>query len=205
MLPSSSCRIDAARMYCEPIVCWVQPTPCTKAVVRSRPEFSTNSSAHLGEHVLRHAAHAFDHLRRVGGVVALEDLPHAARVLEGQVELRLAARSVSARAPRPRRRAPRRCPPGRAGRPRRRRRPPRTASWRGHSRVCPRRSPRTGRRRRRPRTPRRRSSARWCRRARTRGSPTRCSSTWLITPPRKAMSLPARSGTNMSASALVRL
>ena len=41
MLPSSSCRIEAARMYWEPIVCWVQPTPWTKAVVRSRPEFST--------------------------------------------------------------------------------------------------------------------------------------------------------------------
>ena len=44
MLPSSSCRIDAARMYCEPIVCCVQPTPCTNAVVRSRPELATNSS-----------------------------------------------------------------------------------------------------------------------------------------------------------------
>ena len=30
-------------MYWEPIVCCVQPTPCTNAVVRSRPEFSTNS------------------------------------------------------------------------------------------------------------------------------------------------------------------
>jgi hypothetical protein len=44
MLPSSTSRIDAQRMYCDPIVCWVQPTPCTNAAVRSRPEFSTNRS-----------------------------------------------------------------------------------------------------------------------------------------------------------------
>src|SRR6202012_718223 len=44
MFPNSNCRIDAQRMYWEPIVCWVQPTPCTNAVVRSRPEFSTNRS-----------------------------------------------------------------------------------------------------------------------------------------------------------------
>ena len=31
-------------MYCTPTVCWVQPTLYTKAVVRSRPEFSVSSS-----------------------------------------------------------------------------------------------------------------------------------------------------------------
>jgi len=45
MLPSSSWRIDAARMYCTPTVCCVHPTEYTKAVVRSRPELSHTASA----------------------------------------------------------------------------------------------------------------------------------------------------------------
>jgi hypothetical protein len=45
MLPSSSCRIEAVRMYCTPTVCCVQPTEYTKADVRSRPEFSHSASA----------------------------------------------------------------------------------------------------------------------------------------------------------------
>src|SRR5262249_50548196 len=44
MLPSSACRIEAVRMYYTPTVCWVQPTLYTKALVRSRPEFSASSS-----------------------------------------------------------------------------------------------------------------------------------------------------------------
>ena len=45
MLPSSSCRIAAVRMYCTPTVCWVQPTEYTIAEVRSRPEFAHSASA----------------------------------------------------------------------------------------------------------------------------------------------------------------
>ena len=43
MLPSSNCMIAAARMYCAPTVCWVQPTLYTSAAVRSRPEFSVQA------------------------------------------------------------------------------------------------------------------------------------------------------------------
>ena len=45
MLPSSSCTIAAARMYCTPTVCCVQPTEYTIAEVRSRPELSHSASA----------------------------------------------------------------------------------------------------------------------------------------------------------------
>ena len=45
MLPSRVCRIAAVRMYCTPTVCWVQPRLYTKAVVRSRPEFSVMARA----------------------------------------------------------------------------------------------------------------------------------------------------------------
>ena len=44
-LPSRPCRIDAARMYCTPTVCWVQPTEYTHIVVRSRPELAQIASA----------------------------------------------------------------------------------------------------------------------------------------------------------------
>ncbi len=50
--------------------------------------------ADLREDVLRHAAHPFDRLRRVAGVVALEDLPDAARVLQRRIEFWLFARCV---------------------------------------------------------------------------------------------------------------
>jgi hypothetical protein len=51
MLPSSNCRIDAARIICVPVVWCVQPTEYTNAVVRSRPEFSQIASATLRKSV----------------------------------------------------------------------------------------------------------------------------------------------------------
>ena len=56
MLPSSSCRIAAVRMYCTPTVCCVQPTAYANAVVRSRPELSVSSSPTRRNSVLRDAA-----------------------------------------------------------------------------------------------------------------------------------------------------
>ncbi len=52
--------------------------------------------ADLGEHALWDTAHPFHHLGRVAGEVALEDLPHATRVLQGQVELGRATRIAAA-------------------------------------------------------------------------------------------------------------
>ena len=37
MFPSKSCRIAADRMCWTPVVCWVQPTAYTQAIVSSRP------------------------------------------------------------------------------------------------------------------------------------------------------------------------
>ena len=45
MLPSSSCRIAADLMCCTPVVCWVQPTAYTQAVVISRPLLRTSVCA----------------------------------------------------------------------------------------------------------------------------------------------------------------
>ncbi len=44
MLPSSSCRMLAVRMYCVPTVCCVHPTAYAKALVRSRPELAVSAS-----------------------------------------------------------------------------------------------------------------------------------------------------------------
>ena len=85
MLPSSSWMIAPARMYCAPTECCVQPTLYTSAAVRSRPEFSAHALRDLKELLGRHPAHPLHHLRRVAGVVPLEDLIHASRMLQRRV------------------------------------------------------------------------------------------------------------------------
>jgi hypothetical protein len=47
MLPSSSWMIEAARMFCTPVVCCVQPTEYTIIDVRSGPELAMRSSTSL--------------------------------------------------------------------------------------------------------------------------------------------------------------
>ncbi len=44
-LPSSNWSMAAVLMCCTPVVCWVQPTAYTKAVVRSRPLLATRVPA----------------------------------------------------------------------------------------------------------------------------------------------------------------
>ncbi len=47
MFPRSSWTRPAVRMSCTPVVCWVQPTAYTNALVLSRPEFAMRVSATL--------------------------------------------------------------------------------------------------------------------------------------------------------------
>ena len=49
MLPSSICRIDAVLMCWTPVLCWVQPTAYTQAVVFSRPLAATSVAAILAK------------------------------------------------------------------------------------------------------------------------------------------------------------
>ena len=98
MLPSSSWMIDPARMYCAPIECCVQPTLYTSAPVRSRPEFCVHASRNLQERVGRHPAHPLDHLGGVAGVVPLEDLVDAPRMLQRRVGRDVAGSALHRRA-----------------------------------------------------------------------------------------------------------
>ncbi len=137
---------------------------------------------HAQEVLLRHAAHLGDELRCVAGEVALEDLEHAARVLEGLVALGL---GLHGRAARTGLLGAGRLVllrllggggPGRAGRGRASRRPgtagrSRTASSWGRTGPSRGRSRRTARRGPRCRgSPRRRWPRRSCSARRTRGS-----------------------------------
>ena len=92
MLPSSSCKMAAVRMYCTPTVCWVQPTLYTNAVVRSGPELAVSASQTWRERVRRHAADLLDHLRGVAGEVPLQHLEHAPGVLQRLVPVRVGVR-----------------------------------------------------------------------------------------------------------------
>ncbi len=146
MLPSRSWMIEAARMFCTPIVCWVQPTEYTIAEVRSGP------SSHTAPEPRESRREASSHRspRRPRGC--------SGRSGAGGSEEHSARPASSCRCPADRRlRAPCR---GRRGTARRRRRPaalicpPWPRYWIRCAPRC-----RVGRRRRPDSSPRR---VRWC-------------------------------------------
>ena len=65
ILPSSSCTIAIARMFCEPLVCCVQPSAYSEVIAAVGRGRAGDQLADLQELVLRRAADALDHLRRV--------------------------------------------------------------------------------------------------------------------------------------------
>ena len=68
-----------------PTECCVHPTEYTHAVVRSRPLLAVTASHTLRELIGRDPADLLDHLGGVAGVVTLEDLKDAERILQGLV------------------------------------------------------------------------------------------------------------------------
>ena len=92
--------IDPARMYCAPTECCVQPD----AVHQRRGALAAGvlrpRLRDLQELLGRHPAYPLHHLRRVAGVVPLEDLVHAARVLQRRVGRDVAGTALDRRAAR---------------------------------------------------------------------------------------------------------
>ena len=87
MLPSSNWMIADPRMYCAPTVWCVQPTEYTQHGRPLPAAVLRDGLAQRQELLRRHAGHLLDHLGRVAGVVPLEHLEHAARVLQRFVTL----------------------------------------------------------------------------------------------------------------------
>jgi len=100
-LPSSICRMPAARIICTPVVCCVQPTAYTTALVRSRPELAQSNSATRRMASGVQPPHLGHHLRRIAEKWRLRICMTPARVLQGRVTRLVVRESVSSdRAPR---------------------------------------------------------------------------------------------------------
>ena len=73
-------------MFCEPLECCVQPSAYIDVIVLVGDEHSRDHLRDLQELVLRRAADALDHLRRVDRDVLLQQVPDAARILQRLVD-----------------------------------------------------------------------------------------------------------------------
>lgn len=93
MLPTSSWRMAAALMFWTPTVCCVQPTD-KRSPWSARDQSSPQRPCHLYKERLWNPTHPLDHLRRVAAEVPLQNLEHAAGVLERQVLRRLGSNAA---------------------------------------------------------------------------------------------------------------
>ena len=84
-------------MCCTPVLCWVQPTAYTQAVVFSRPLAADQRVSDPAEVGRADAADLLDQLRRVPGEVPLQHLEHAPRMRSASRPARRSAASWSCR------------------------------------------------------------------------------------------------------------